>query len=737
MILAAAIAAATILVSLFVAVVSDVPPVHQPGGIARVWIADAALSGGLRDATGAQFSAWRESSRGAESLTAVSQRTVLLGSINGSSARALAVSADYFNLARRYPQLGRPLVPSDLDARSAIISDRLWRDRFGADVAAIGQTLLIDATAYVIIGVMPPGFWFPMRGIDVWLPLQPGATDLVEIFGRLPAGRAWPEVQAELDVIAGSRTMLRSLPDEARIKLGPGLEALVAPAVAILLIACANVANLLLIRLFDCRQELAIRAALGARPVQLARLAMAEAVGLSALAAVAGSIFAWWGTTALRLVGSDALPAVAAVRLTSIGFMATATVMIAMIVLAPLPALRAARIRADALAFGGRRRAMSRRSAYGVGDVLLVAQVALAVVLVTVSAFDLRLFAEALRMGRPARSDGVLVTRMIAAREVAASAREALFERVVQQLRGRADIMGVALASALPQVGERRAIVLAGTDSASTTCAIKIARVTQGFFDVLGLTFRAGGIGSGPAAVASEAAMARCFSSISPQNPHIRLPEEQGSWIPITGVAADPFASRMTETSDAAAYIWVVRGREWPGSVYVLASLSAPLSGPPTLRATAGMAFDEWTPYRQRTSTNAEQMRLIVGMLGTISCVALLIAFAGVYAAMSHSCASLLPDLGIRLALGAPPWRAAMEALVRDAPLVGAGVAVGALGTAWVTAYVWRDLLMLSVLDLRVWLGVSGLVAAAAVLASIGPALRAARVDPLVLLRAE
>ena len=120
-----------------------------------------------------------------------------------------------------------------------------------------------------------------------------------------------------------------------------------------------------------------------------------------------------------------------------------------------------------------------------------------------------------------------------------------------------------------------------------------------------------------------------------------------------------------------------------------------------------------------------------------MSLLALLLAFTGVYAAMSQSCQSRIVELGIRLALGAPPARLVALAVARDVPLVAAGIVAGVVGTVWVTAIVWRDLLVFNALDLRVWVVVTTVLAGAALLASLGPALRALRVDPMTVLRAE
>jgi putative ABC transport system permease protein len=736
LILACAVAATTVLGTLFVAVLGDVPPINRPEEVARVRIADATTPSGLRQPTVVEFAAWRGASRTLDALTAVASRTALLGSVNASSARVQSVTSDYFRLAGRVPRIGRPFSPADAGARVAIVGDRLWRSTLAASPSPIGATITLDAEPYIVVGVMPADFWLPARDVDLWEPLAFGEADAVDVFGRLTSGRSWADAQSELDVVTRTKTIVRPLPQEAKQKLGPGLLALVAPGVAILLVACANVGNLLLIRVFDRRRELAIRAALGATPWQLARMSIAEVTRLTVVAAIAGAALAWWGTQGLRLAGGGPLPALAsAVGPGVVAGIASAAALAAFAALAPIAAIYAGRVGADDLHAGARRSIIWRGARYGAGDLFIVVQVALAVVLVLVSAFDLRLFSEAVRMDRPPAGDRVLAMRISAGQNVAAPARAVAFDALADQVRRSAGVGAAAIATSLPQRGAPRTHVETRTDGGTGTCSLKVSTVTPEFFDVLGLRVREGAPARG-AAVVSESAAASCFPSGLRQNPHVRV-VANGPWMPIAAVAADPFSSRMSGTADAASYVWVVVTGEWPSSAFVIAVMAAPGLERPALHAVAGVAFDAWTTYGERTGTNAGEMLLIVGLLASMSLLALLMAVVGVYAALRQTCSSQLPELGIRLALGARPAGVALHALARDLPLVAAGLLTGAVGTVWVTAYVWRDLLMLSALDPGVWFGVGAVMSAAGAVASLGPALRAARVDPVVVLRAE
>jgi hypothetical protein len=310
-ILASAIAVATVLGGFFAAIVFDLPPIDSPEAIARVWRADATRPVGYREGSASDFLAWKDAARTLTALTAWSQRQVIVGEADGRTAAALLISSEYFHLTGQTPRIGRPFLPLDFEQHDvAIISDRLWRERFNGDPMIVGRRLAVDVKPLEIVGVMPPGFWFPSRAVDVWLPLSLTANaDLIDMAGRLTRGATLAEAQSEFDVLVqrgvgpagrgrADRTLLRSVPAEAKVRMGLGLQVLVAPAFAILLIACANVGNLLIIRTITREHELAVRAALGATAARLARLSLVETAVLGVCAGVLGA--------ALCDVGNDA-----------------------------------------------------------------------------------------------------------------------------------------------------------------------------------------------------------------------------------------------------------------------------------------------------------------------------------------------------------------------------------------------------------------------------------------------
>jgi predicted permease len=746
-ILASAIAVAALLGALFAVVLHDVPPIESPDRIGRVWFADDTRPAGHREASFADFLTWKEAARTLTDLTAFTIEERMFGGSDGLRVRALSVTPEYFQLTRRAPMLGRAFAAGDGDGGGPIIvSDRLWRARFGSDPHIVGRRVRLDVEPREIVGVMPPDFWFPARGIDVWLPLAANGQALIDVAGRLRDGRAWTDAQAEFNVLARSRTLVRSLQAEANIRLGPGFEGFVLPALAILLIACANVGNLLVMRLAGRERELAIRTALGASAAHLARLSLAETTLLATAAAGAGFVLALLGTTLLEHVVA-AIPQMAgAVKAGPLTIVATvAATAITLGGTAVFPALQAARSDVSAALTGSRRQRTSNRFHYHATDLLVVLQIALAVVLVLVGIFWLRIVREIVNTSVPPAGDRTLVARLTTRKDLQATIRADALERVVDEASGVPGVDAVALTTHLPELrGQRLSRIAVASPGGSSECRVKIAHVTPRFFDVIGVTFQSGAVRPGVSAVASVGAAKRCVAGDLAAPWSIRPADEstaKDEWRPITGVVSDPSSSKI-DTADSESYVWILGARAWPADVFFLSAGPRGLDLRPRLseavgRASPEIVLDALGTWRERVDEALAGTSLIVGVMSTVALLALVLAFTGVYAAMSQSCESRRVELGIRVALGAPPLQLVTTALAREAPLVAAGMVTGIVGTLWVTAMVWREMLIITALDPRVWMVVFAVLLAAAVLAALGPALRAVRVDPIDVLRAD
>jgi putative ABC transport system permease protein len=374
--------------------------------------------------------------------------------------------------------------------------------------------------------------------------------------------------------------------------------------------------------------------------------------------------------------------------------------------------------------------------------------VGLAIVLVLVSALLVRAIAEFDRLSRPAIDVKVYVARLVTPGDMNRAARATVYARVLEQAATAEGVQHVALTSELPPPGPSTPIT-ASSSSGSSECRMSLAFVSPQYFDTLGLRIERGLIPdttSGGGVVVSASAARACWSGASTQEWRIRIPSESISdWMPVMGVTSDLVVPapaghpelRIGEPSNA----WVVGSRDWPQTMHLLVrpqpgtAVSTTSLVNAVSRATSSVAMEPLAPLEEKIAER--RSTLVVWILGSVALVALILATTGVYAALSQSCSLRIVDLGIRLALGADPRRLVIAAVARDAPLVAIGVVVGLTGTLWVTRIVWRNLLVISAMDPRMWMAVCGILAAAGLLAAVGPALRAIRVDPITVLRSE
>jgi putative ABC transport system permease protein len=273
---------------------------------------------------------------------------------------------------------------------------------------------------------------------------------------------------------------------------------------------------------------------------------------------------------------------------------------------------------------------------------------------------------------------------------------------------------------------------------------VKFAQVTPRFFDTIGVTFQSGALRPGVTAIASVGALKSCAAGDLAAQWSVRSMDESNAkadWIPITGVVSAPSSSKM-DTADSQSYVWILGARAWPADVFFLAARPPALELRPQLqdavrRASSDLVLDPLMTMREREVEALGARSLFVGVTWAVALLALVLASAGIYSAISQSCEHRRVELGIRLALGAPPRQLVATALAREAPLVAAGMVTGIVGTVWVTASVYRDILPITALDLSVWMGVFSVLLVAAVLAVVGPARRAIAVDPIDVLRAD
>lgn len=704
----------------------------------------------------------------------------LVGGREPEQVATALVSADFFRTLGVSALLGRALVPAENVPgadRVVVLSHGFWRSRFGADPGIVGQTVSLDGEPFAVVGVMPPSFDFPSREAEIWAPIS--LIDDDDIPHR--RGLRWMSLIARLEpgttletATAGTNALLRRLEDmypatnegwgSARVitlhealvgEVRPALLVLLGAVALVLLIACVNLANLLLAQGTARGREIAIRAAVGARRSRVIRQLLTETMALAVVGGVLGLILAFWGVDALLALSAGTVPRPEAIRLDGwvVGFTLLLSVLTGL-VFGLVPALKAARVDfGDALNHGrgsaeGGRRAGTRRA-------LVAGEIALAVVLLAGAGLMVRSFWSLSRVDSGFRAENVLVLGLqipssmfvedfdSAAARVTAYRRE-LFERI-ENLPG-VEAVGGSPTIPLHGGGEPFPYSIPGrTDTSTITPQSGTYIVTPSYFRALGIPFVNGGTfretadSDGSLEVIINRAMAQQYwPGEDPVGGVVRLGDND---LRIAGVVENVRSDGIAETPAPALYV--------PYSVFIRSTLNVFVrTASDPLRVAGAVREAIWeinpdqpianvTTMRQVVSETVAQPRFVTLLLGLFGGFALLLAAIGVYGVLSHSVSQRTHDIGIRMALGARAGDVLRMILGETLALVGTGLALGLLGAFALTRLLSSLLYDVSTTDPATFAGVVLVLAGTALLAAYIPAHRATRVDLTVALRAE
>ena len=695
----------------------------------------------------------------------------------------LRVSANLFELLGVAAALGRTLGTADDipgNEKVVVLSHGLWQRRFGGDPKVVGRPLTLNGDSFTVVGVMAPEFLFPIRDIDLAIPLAPDqdpwrydreSTNFIRVVARARAGTSREQVTAELDGIG--RRLQEEFPGSYARKKG----VLVAPyreeltrnfsgalwmlgaAVALLLlIACANLANLMLVRATARRQELAIRRALGARPGLLVRQLLLESGLLALGGALVGVLLAYWAVPLLVAMSPTAMPRAReiGVNLPVLLFAITAA-LLAGIGFGLAPALRAVRVDPN--------KDLKAESRGGSGDrsrargLIVVAQIAVMVVLLTGAALLYKSFQAVLEVA-PGFDGGVLTVRLSLPRKDYDELGK--MRRFYEQLEARvARLPGVASVAAVNQLPLNGALASVdykvegrppASDSQLPTTNYRM--VTPGFFATMGIPLLTGrvlaetdGAGSPAVGVISQALARQSFGELDPLGRRL-LVNYAGEFRPveIVGVAGDVKHASLEAPPEPHLYVpyyqthpkllvWLALNQY----LLVRASGDAVALGPVVrreLRAVdPGVASLGGRLSGDFVATAAAARRFTLVLLALFAAVALLMATVGIYGVVAYAVAQRTRETGLRLALGASAAHILTlvlgEGLRRSAVGIGAG-----LVAALAAAHASKSLLFgVGEADPAAYAAVVVLLLAVTLAACLLPAWRAARLDPVKALR--
>jgi predicted permease len=663
-----------------------------------------------------------------------------------------------------------------------VLGDALWRRHFNADPGAIGRTIRLDGLPYVVVGVLPPGFDF-FGTPDAWVPIAFRPEQLGEdqrgnhflrVVARLRPGVNLASARAELDVIgarfraehpikypadSGFNPELVPLLDQVVGTVRPALWLLAAAAGLVLLIACANVANLLLARGAGREREMSLRAALGAGRARLVRQLLTESLILALAGGGLGLLVAMWGVDLLLGLAPDALPRPGAVHVDGLvlGFSVALSALTG-VVFGLVPALAGSRVDLhDALRSGGRTSAGRRPRR--LRQTLVVAEVALALILVTGAGLVTRSFANVIGVDPGFPTDHLLTLRvdLPTPNGPPTPADEARYLRfftdAIARLRRLPGVAAAGAIDALPFApwGTDNTVAIEDfpTPPGAQLPDHEIRVVMPGFFEALGApllrgrTFTAADrADSEPVVVINDAFARRYWHGADPTGRRLLLDRKGMPWSRIVGVVDDVREFGLDADVRPEMYFPLA---QLPGrsALILLVRASVPEAEIARPARAALAALDpaqpvyDVRPVRELLAQSLERRRFALVLFELFGALALVLAAVGIYGVMAHGVAQRTHEIGVRMALGARRGNVVALVAREGALLVGLGVALGVAGALAATRALGAVLFGVSPHDPTTLAGAALLLGAAAALATWLPARRATQVDPMQALRDE
>ena len=694
-----------------------------------------------------------------------------------------SVTSSFFTLLAPSPQLGRLILEEDDKqgaARVAMISDRLWRGRYGADLKVLGKAVRVNGVEYEIIGVMPPSFAVPSTETDLWLPRRLDQSRLrlgvfsAQAIGRLKEGVSPEEARLEMQglirrldepypgrsyevIVVAGRLTAQVAPLKERFvgNAEKTLWILLGTVGFVLLIACANVANILLVRAEGRRREVALRRALGAGRGRIMIHFLTESMLLSLLGGVFGLLLAFLGVESILLFGSGSVP-----RLHEIGinpsimvFTACLSILTGMF-FGVIPVLWRKAPNLVTSLKDGSREATFGRERFRARNLLAVSQIALALVLLIGAGLMLRSFAN-LKNVNPGFEAGRALTFRLTLSGAAYPDAEStqLFRRqVIERLSGLSGVKAVGAVTCLPLTGCNNVNPLSREGVQLTPAELppapQLRWATSGYFRAMGIPLLEGRLfemadleQQNRVALAGRSLAERFWSDGSPVGkrvfPNIVGPDTE--WYTIVGVVGDVHSESLTGEPYEVIYF---AGSSSRSMEFVVRTDGPALALAEPIRSQI-WELDPNLPVADLRAlgeivSNAEApMEFSMLLLVIASMVALALGVVGIYGALSYMVSLRLGEFGVRMALGARSGDLSRMILRQGAGVAGAGVGLGLVGALALTRLMESLLFGVPPADTATFAALSASLFSAALLACYLPARRAARLDPNQALRSE
>jgi len=788
--LALGIGANTAIFSVVNAVLIRPLPYPDPDRLMTVW--ENNLKRGWHEnlVTPADFLDWRAQNRVFEAMAAhLSRGFNLRAGGEAERIRGSVVSADFFKVLGISPQWGRGFLPEDVSGergRVALISHSLWQRTFGGAGDVVGRPITLDSESFTVLGVTPPGFEFPESSL-IWAlakkdvpenPWLPPGTEIATLRGlhyfpviaRLKPGVTRQEAQAEMDTIAARlaaqhpdtnvETGVEVIPFHQHLvgEVRPALLVFLGAVGLVLLIACANVANMCLARSAARRREVAIRTALGATRIRLLRQYLTESVLLALLGGGAGLLLALWGCDLLVGLQPDSIPGISAVGVDGkvLGFTLALSVFTGLL-FGVAPALHASSAGPhEALQEGGRSSSAGPRARLLRGG-LVVSEMAVALVLLSGSGLLVRSFLRLQSIEPGIRIEDVLTVRLWTPdASYPDGAKQAQFyAEVLRRVGALPGVEAVAATTDLPLSGIDSYLGFQIEGRPAPTAAESTDggyhQVSPGYFRALGIPILRGralvetdASGAPEVAVISRTMADRYWPGEDPVGKRISYgTNERGevTWTIIVGVVGDVKQKGLHADPRPEAYVPLAQSPSRYMTLVVRSRLD-PAALSETVRREVRAVDPEVPAYGVKTlrevlDGSLAARRFNMTLLAIFAAVAVALASIGLYGVIAYMVTQRTHEIGLRLALGARPADILRMVVGHGMALALGGVVTGVLGAFALTRALASLLVGVTVTDGWTFGTVALLLSAVAFLASYLPARRAARVDPMAALRSE
>jgi len=752
-----------------------------PFGSARALVAvDTTIRNEPDNTSYPDFLDWRAQSTSFEALGVYATTgTTLTGAGDAMSMSAAVVSPELLSLLKVAPLRGRVFNADDDTpgaTRTVVITESLWNERFSRDEGIVGRAIKLDGDPFTVVGIMPASFEFPFDAEDppkLWMPMRASrfaagwaeqrSASFLKGLGRLKAGATIASAQADLSTIAGrlaaqyprnkSRGVLvRSYQDVLVKDYRLGLLVLLSSVAAVLLIACANIANLLLVRGFARRREIAVRTALGASRGRIARQLLAESLLLSAVGGLAGLALAVWGVKLLIDVSPLQIPRLHTAHVDSSALVFTAVISLLTGVLSGLaPAFQISRSNPVESMRDGERG--SSAAGARTREMLVIAEMAISLVLLAAAGLLVRSLVTLQRV-----NPGFITERALSmqlqlpeSRYPTPDAMRGFYRRLRDEARALPGVSAAAIATTLPlsgsDIGVSFTIEGRPADPGTRTSA-EYFGISPDYFSTLGIPVRRGrtfterdSANSPEVIVINDTLAAKYWPNEDAIGKRMTIGYAQSGPREVVGIVGT--VKRGTLTDPAAPQMYTpFEQTPWPFLAVVVRTTAAPDSARASMRAMLARldplkGAGDLKTLDEYVARSVATPRFTAFLVGAFATFALLLAGLGLFGVMAYSVAQRRREIGIRLALGAQPSDVRVM-VVGQAVRTGAiGFVAGLAGALAATRVIGSLLYQVEPNDPATFASVSLLLLGVVLLAAYLPARRATRIDPITALRSQ